>query len=567
MAGGAGDYLVDGVHYSLASTALAQLAADEDGTATTAPQYVTLSIDVTESATVTLPTQAEVLSTMVNPIIIRSANAASPKTVTTSANAALFTTPSASIPKIEFRDLILTGKSTDYDIVSLYAGTITNNYDLTFRRCVMSNTRAVMNGRYYCGFELIECSATVAIGVRTGSGIYAGRIAIIRSKIVAPVVSLNYFESGIYIEASALYLGTAIYDATAIGANVAMPPPLTMLNSTVKFSSPGYIYISSEGSSSSGSGLAGFWPLIRGSIIDNAKGLYNRQIGATLSSRFETEQNRIGNNVWSNIQSSGNNFINSSIPVATFSAYQALGYEVGSVNTNLSFVSTDITSNNFLKPTTVTPIPNVGCYSGIEGNAKTNWLVDAGAHQQTAVAYDASKILTTATPAGTYVPDFPSTDSVLTTDTVDHVAGNYAAPSVADVRPVTFGTGQTGTLANLAATDAAYLALEATRNYSTIDENDLVDGKTVTIGGTTITGVFTCTTTALATPSITWTRVDATHATVTVAGATAGTINRVYMGSAGGATLSLVATINGNGSSTIELVPGNYWSQVISAME
>ena len=72
--------------------------------------------------------------------------------------------------------------------------------------------------------------------------------------------------------------------------------------------------------------------------------------------------------------------------------------------------------------------------------------------------------------------------------------GNYNDDnlSVGNVRPVAFGLSQTGTLANLAATDAAFLALEGTRN----DPASLTNAKlaasagAVKIKGTTYSGTL-----------------------------------------------------------------------------
>jgi hypothetical protein len=60
--------------------------------------------------------------------------------------------------------------------------------------------------------------------------------------------------------------------------------------------------------------------------------------------------------------------------------------------------------------------------------------------------------------------------------------------SVGNVRPVAFGLSQTGTLANLAATDAAYVSLEASRNSKTAGAAQILTGYSVTIASVTTNG-------------------------------------------------------------------------------
>jgi hypothetical protein len=80
-----------------------------------------------------------------------------------------------------------------------------------------------------------------------------------------------------------------------------------------------------------------------------------------------------------------------------------------------------------------------------------------------------------------------SSDKILKSNAVP---GNYNDDnlSVGNIRPVAFGLSQTGTLANLAAGDAAYLALEATRNSKTAAAGDIRATKSVTIAGSTTNG-------------------------------------------------------------------------------
>lgn len=82
---------------------------------------------------------------------------------------------------------------------------------------------------------------------------------------------------------------------------------------------------------------------------------------------------------------------------------------------------------------------NVSLAEDIDGNAVSGSYPIGCSNGVVGVL--AAKALSTATPAGLYVP-----------------------PSVADVRPVTFGVSQTGTLANLDGTESAYQTLEASRN-------------------------------------------------------------------------------------------------------
>jgi hypothetical protein len=79
-----------------------------------------------------------------------------------------------------------------------------------------------------------------------------------------------------------------------------------------------------------------------------------------------------------------------------------------------------------------------------------------------------------------------SAGSVLTTAIP---AGNYVPPSVADVRPVSFGVGLTGTLANLDGTESAYTALEASRN-SGVTADKILTGNSIKIANATTAGSF-----------------------------------------------------------------------------
>jgi hypothetical protein len=77
---------------------------------------------------------------------------------------------------------------------------------------------------------------------------------------------------------------------------------------------------------------------------------------------------------------------------------------------------------------------------------------------------------------------------------VKSAGGNYDDDNLAvgNVRPVLFGLGLTGTLANLAAGDAAYVALEATRNsFTTLPAGPLIlVGETLTLAGVPTAGTF-----------------------------------------------------------------------------
>jgi hypothetical protein len=80
----------------------------------------------------------------------------------------------------------------------------------------------------------------------------------------------------------------------------------------------------------------------------------------------------------------------------------------------------------------------------------------------------------------------PEQDKVLTTAIP---AGNYVPPSVADVRPVTFGVSQTGTLANLNGTESAYQDLEESRNLG-VPADKLLVGNSIVIAGIETAGSF-----------------------------------------------------------------------------
>ena len=115
---------------------------------------------------------------------------------------------------------------------------------------------------------------------------------------------------------------------------------------------------------------------------------------------------------------------------------------------------------------------------------------------------------------GTYdgpATDYPAAGNVRDTDTVDGVpgtllsdkilksnvtgsgAGNYDDDNLAvgNVRPVAFGLGIVGDLSNLVATDAAYIALENSRNNDNgTVAADIITTKSVKIRNTTINGTF-----------------------------------------------------------------------------
>ena len=69
-------------------------------------------------------------------------------------------------------------------------------------------------------------------------------------------------------------------------------------------------------------------------------------------------------------------------------------------------------------------------------------------------------------------------------------SGNYNDDNLVNgnVRPVAYGISAVGDLSNLAASDAAFLALEATRNSKTAAAGDIRTGKSVTIAGSATNG-------------------------------------------------------------------------------
>jgi head-tail adaptor len=163
---------------------------------------------------------------------------------------------------------------------------------------------------------------------------------------------------------------------------------------------------------------------------------------------------------------------------------------------------------------TTSALFDAGTYSAsyqldIDGNAITDGHAPIGCHVGTAKAYGvswpaANKVLDEGTSndfisfdgaqTASYAPDLPDVGNVRDTDTVGGSAGTLSSDkvlksnttpgnynddnlSVGNIRPVAFGLSQTGTLANLAASDAAYVSLEATRNDPDgITDADIADG-------------------------------------------------------------------------------------------
>lgn len=186
----------------------------------------------------------------------------------------------------------------------------------------------------------------------------------------------------------------------------------------------------------------------------------------------------------------------------------------------------------------------------------------------------------------TLVPDYPDAGNTRDTDTTNGVtgtlssdkvlksnatgsgAGNYNDDnlSVGNVRPVAFGLAQTGTLANLAATDAAYLALEATRNNAngTTGAQILV-GYAPRIRNVTLTG------TAVAgdPPDAPDLAVVATETgfTATLSGETAGSTNTLYHSLQGAAFVSAGSTWTGGKISAALSESGVYWFVVVSLLD
>jgi len=93
------------------------------------------------------------------------------------------------------------------------------------------------------------------------------------------------------------------------------------------------------------------------------------------------------------------------------------------------------------------------------------------------------------------VPGTLSSNKILKSNATGDGAGSFNDDNlgVGNVRPVAFGVGLTGTLANLVATDAAYAALEAARNNKTAAAADIKVGKSVTIAAVTTDGAYSLT--------------------------------------------------------------------------
>jgi hypothetical protein len=95
--------------------------------------------------------------------------------------------------------------------------------------------------------------------------------------------------------------------------------------------------------------------------------------------------------------------------------------------------------------------------------------------------------------AGEYTPGMDVSDisNVTNVDTLRGVIGGFNVTNLApgNVRPVTYGVAETGDLSNLVATDAAYVALENSRNNDNgTVAADIIMPHTVKIRNTTITG-------------------------------------------------------------------------------
>lgn len=575
MAGGAGEYLVDGVHYSLISTALAQLATDEDGTPTTETQYITLSIDVTESSPLAIPAVAALLSTLSFPVVIRSANPASPNTWTISTNNELVDIPSGNFGRYEFKDLIINGYGSNQMI--FFAGGSHDNscQPIKLEGCTV-NTNNLSYVRDMLSFHIdgstINCSGVLF----QGSPAHSGQIYISQSKIACAGMFNGAALQHVCIDSSAIKSSAPLSDTTTYY------PSFTIRNSAVYFSTPSYVF--KRPLTNSAYSRA---PMLVNCIVDNALGF--EDLGSNYRDSCGMEQNYAGN-IWSNLQGSGN-FIESADDVATLAAYQALGYEQESTTAAVSFASTTLSNSGFLKPTTATLGRNVGIHAGLEGNARQNWLVEIGAYQQTAATYDAAKVLATATPPGTFDEAARNTDpgiaNVLAgtsykiqntsyTGTFDEEARN-TDPGIANVKlgteyliygatlTGTLTAGTTGSQTGTLDVDAYAEAYEAGRNTDMQPEHVEKDYAYESYGESRV-GTLEGGGSAPSVPTLTIVdNGDDTGAVATIAGADSGTTNTVYVAAYGSSVWSSAGSRTGNGTVALDLDAGVYAGYVVSS--
>jgi len=311
---------------------------------------------------------------------------------------------------------------------------------------------------------------------------------------------------------------------------------------------------------------------------------------------------RFGGNVLSNRQGASDIVNFASNDIADLTALQALGYDDTdnpSVENNRTMASTTVTSDaDFLRPTVVDWVKQGGIWRDAAGAARKNWLVEAGALQQNASDYDADKVTKDATPAGNW-----NNDNILDQD--DATANFRTAlavgvgltggltPSGGQSSPPTAlsiadnGDGQTwlvtatGQGANaaiylynhsgdalVAIVDASGQTKDLTAGIS-VYAKALENNKTLSDRYPAASGVAVPSLAAGAAPTAPALSVvdseDAATATAAVSGADAGTTNRIYTCPVGQNTWTLKATVTGDGDATLSgLTMLEYYVKVAS---
>lgn len=196
--------------------------------------------------------------------------------------------------------------------------------------------------------------------------------------------------------------------------------------------------------------------------------------------------------------------------------------------------------------------------------AYADYLTLEATRNDAPAGFAGSKVLTGYAPKikGTTYTGSATEETHTANQVLKSAGGNYNDDnlSAGNIRPVAFGLSQTGDLANLAATDAAYLALEATRNNDngTVAAN-IIAPATVKIRNVTITGSGSGGGSPPATPAIT---VNGAGTGITVDGA-AGVTNRVYY-SADGRAWTLLGSRTGDGDVLFGSLEGSYYFQAVS---
>ena len=155
-----------------------------------------------------------------------------------------------------------------------------------------------------------------------------------------------------------------------------------------------------------------------------------------------------------------------------------------------TYDATNLSVGNVIQDVTF-GVGQTGTGANLLATHTTYLSLEAGRNSKTA---GAAQILTgySVTIAGVATNGTAIAEAHTANQVLKSAGGNYNDDnlSVGNVRPVTFGLSQTGTLANLAATDSAYVSLEATRNSKTAGADQILTGYSVTIAGIVTSGTF-----------------------------------------------------------------------------